>query len=275
MLTTDCLFSGDTPKVKEVINLTKQTQDKLIEIVPKEYTNDSGTASIIRGDIIVAGTLPSPDIEMIHNNGISRGRIHVLDKEDILAELKNSDDDKPFVIGIMEAEIDVAGTTKFQIALRMFPNLILDWTPIVKVPKKMYDLEDEYLIPIIESLCQLRDLYFLSWYGIQIALLNPVIKLRFKQETIPYENDSKKKTKSAKKAPKRYVKSITIGDISDLEFAPTKGHHQIKEPFWWVSGHWRNYKNGKRIFIQGYWKGVLREVAEEKANEPREREIVL
>jgi hypothetical protein len=24
---------------------------------------------------------------------------------------------------------------------------------------------------------------------------------------------------------------------------------------WWVIGHWREYKNGKRVFIKGYWKG--------------------
>jgi hypothetical protein len=46
---------------------------------------------------------------------------------------------------------------------------------------------------------------------------------------------------------------------------------------WYVTGHWREYKKtGKRIFIQGYWKGALRDMKSTAFQnlEPRERELV-
>jgi len=41
---------------------------------------------------------------------------------------------------------------------------------------------------------------------------------------------------------------------------------------WYVVGHWRTYKTGKKIFIQPYWKGPLREFR--RSNSDRIREIV-
>jgi hypothetical protein len=42
---------------------------------------------------------------------------------------------------------------------------------------------------------------------------------------------------------------------------------------WHVIGHWRTYKNGTKIFIQPYWKGVLRKVKKACDVEPRSREL--
>ena len=41
---------------------------------------------------------------------------------------------------------------------------------------------------------------------------------------------------------------------------------------WYVIGHWREYKNGNKIFIQGYWKGALRN-AKKNYDDGRERII--
>jgi len=283
MLTTEEIFEGEIPRVKETITLSKDVKKKLLEVIPKEKAPEpfrdneghvvSNDGIIVRGDIIVAGTIPSPDIEMVIPDMHVRGRVCVLDKESILDSIRNEKEGHPFLIGFID--IIVLDNIKFRVALRMFDNLVFDWVPIVKVPNPIYQLENEQAQrEAIEEVTSFRDIFFLSWYGIQIALLNPVLEARFHRETVPYED--KKRTNNKKKAPKRYVKKITLGDISDITFAKEKGSHQIKEPFWWVSGHWRNQKikNGhKRIFIQGYWKGILREVAEEKNQEPRERVI--
>ena len=285
MLTTEEIFEGEIPKIKETIVLSKDVREKLLEVIPKEKApvpfkdNDGYVVSddgiIVRGDIIVAGTIPSPDIEMVIPEMHVKGRVFILDKDDILESIRNTEKGHPFIIGFID--ITVLDNIKFKIALRMFDNLVFDWIPIVKVPNPIYQLENEQAQrEAIEEVSSFRDMLFLSWYGIQIALLNPVLEARFHRETVPYE-DNKKRSTNKKKAPKRYVKKITLGDISDITFAKEKGRHQIKEPFWWVTGHWRNQatRDGhKRIFIKGYWKGILREVAEEKNQEPREREIV-
>ena len=41
---------------------------------------------------------------------------------------------------------------------------------------------------------------------------------------------------------------------------------------WYVIGHWRNYGSGKRVFIQPYWKGALRNL--KMSLDGRDREIV-
>jgi hypothetical protein len=33
---------------------------------------------------------------------------------------------------------------------------------------------------------------------------------------------------------------------------------KYRKPLWHVTGHWRHYKSGKRVFVQGYWKGSER-----------------
>lgn len=279
IITTSEMYRGPIPRVKETIVLTEEIKAKLITIIPMEKTSakDDYEGAIIRGDIIVAGTIPSPDIEMVldfPNMKDVSGRIIILPKEDILEMMKTPSfsDETPIPVGFLE--INIHHLVKVTVMIRMLDNLIFDWVPIIKVPQRIKNMSNEGLLrESLEEVCKIRDTFFLCWYGIQIALLNPVLVERFHRETVPYEDN--KKCTNKKKSPKRYVKKITIDDISDLTFAKEKGHHQIKEPFWWVTGHWRNQKTKdghKRIFIQGYWKGILREVAESK--EPRERELV-
>ena len=281
MLTTDEMYSGPIPRIKETIVITEEIKAKLMSIIPMEKTTvgDNYEGAIIRGDIIVAGTIPSPDIEMVLDfpkmKNVS-GRIMILPKEDILEMMKTTSSEDELSIPVGFLEINIHAQVKVTVVIRMIGNLIFDWLPIIKVPQRIKNMSNEGLLrESLEEVCKIRDTFFLCWYGIQIALLNPVLAERFHRETVPYE-DNKKRTNN-KKSPKRYVKKITIDDISDLTFAKEKGHHQIKEPFWWVTGHWRNQKTKdghKRIFIEGYWKGILREVAESKDKEPRERELV-
>ena len=281
IITTSEMYNGPIPRIKETIVITEEIKDKLTSIIPMEKTTakDDYEGAIIRGDIIVAGTIPSPDIEMVldfPNMKDVSGRVMILPKEDILEMIKTTSPSEQKSIPVGFLEINIRHLVKVTVMIKMLDNLIFDWLPIIKVPQKIRNMSNEELLRgSLEEICKIRDIFFLCWYGIQIALLNPVIAERFHRETVPYD-DNKKHT-NKKKSPKRYVKKITIDDISDLTFAKEKGHHQIKEPFWWVSGHWRNQatKDGhKKIFIQGYWKGILREVAESKDEEPREREIV-
>lgn len=287
MVTTDPLFEGDWPRVKETIDVDPATAAKLKMIVPKEneHVSEGGfDRAEIRGDIIISGTIPTPDIEIdftrciVDNPANVRvtGQICVETREGVMTMLKTVlGTDNPAPVGFIKlTTTDKHGTLNFTFSIRMYPNGKIDWIPIVRVDKKVYSSTNATLGEIIAQVTDVRDTIFLTWYGIQIALLNPVIAERFRRETVPVEQ-KKTNNRTKKKQPKRYVKKLILGDISDLEFSKEKKPHQIHEPFWWVSGHWRQYSSGKRIFIQGYWKGPFKEYGNYIKGDPREREIVI
>lgn len=116
---------------------------------------------------------------------------------------------------------------------------------------------------------------FLStWYGIQIALLHPTVKEVFqKPQKIPI-GKSQKKEYERKGIKIKYIKKHVIKDKELKELIHGKtGNYSRHALIWYVTGHWRTYKNGNKVFIQPYFKGALRET--KKLQSEREREIVL
>jgi len=116
-----------------------------------------------------------------------------------------------------------------------------------------------------------------TWYGIQIALLHPDVKEVFQKPQEIRDYDSPKNNSNGNKKPKlRYIKKHVINkDDLEKRIYETSGSpkRERKVLLFHVIGHWRTYKNGKKIFIQPYWKGKLRNV--KGLVEEREREIVL
>lgn len=109
---------------------------------------------------------------------------------------------------------------------------------------------------------------------INLALLNPYFEAVIMESStkIPTNDNATSKKKNTnthnKRVKIRYVRKLRIGDIEEkCQKRGITRHAQI----WYVTGHWRQYKSGKRIFIQGYWKGALRET---KNCEAREREMM-
>ena len=111
------------------------------------------------------------------------------------------------------------------------------------------------------------------FYVIECALLHPVIVEVFNDHSkkVPLNGSSSKKFKNNKRANIRYIKQIRIGSMQPIDEAFKKRGFIRKTMVWYVTGHWREYKSGKRIFIQGYWKGILRD---SKTSETRDRSIV-
>ena len=229
----------------------------------------------------------------MNNTALSvSAQVSVIEPDQIVEQFKSSTDDRPIVIGCLRITVTKISTgtdVKFDFAIRMNRDVLIDWYPVISIPEPMYDqiasgklnISDKTkFINIINEAIEFRDEFLIFWFGIQLALLNPVIKERVHKTTMPIPEKLNKQTKkkNAKKSPKKYVKRITIDDISDIEIGATKNPHSITEPFWWVSGHMRNQKvkgGHKMTFIQGYWKGPLKEQAEKIYGEPRQRELVL
>lgn len=100
--------------------------------------------------------------------------------------------------------------------------------------------------------------YMTTWYAIQIALLHPKIKLLFDRPMkVPIHGKSQGSSRQRKV---KYVKvhNLRVDDIKNITHEP--GTINRKCLAWYVIGHWRQYKTGKKVFIQGYWKGKLRDL---------------
>lgn len=115
-----------------------------------------------------------------------------------------------------------------------------------------------------------------TWYGIQIALLHPVVKNVFATPArLQQKTEQTKSKKHGKRTPVKYVKRhiINQNELKDLVYGKSDGKNYCRKALiWYVIGHWRTYKNGHKVFIQPYWKGALRDTGHTKS---RERELIL
>lgn len=285
------------PKPKEFINITYD-RDRLIKCVPLTENEQ------FKGDIFLSGNFPTPDIEI--RFGINKqlncvGRVVPYSKDEIFQQLSENKltDTKILVVGEVHVKTDRNPLDYINAPLEAHApiilygkSLIIEWgaSPMHITPKAFAEVAANIDITqnrdnsVYKTLKQTISAWvgflksavidtIMNWTAIQIMLLNPVISVRCKRETAPYENTLHvRNPKPKKKQPKKYIKRLIIGDISDLEFGNEKRKHEIKEPFWWVTGHYRTYKKtGKTIFIEGYWKGPFREYG--YTSEPRERVI--
>ena len=120
-----------------------------------------------------------------------------------------------------------------------------------------------------------------TWYGIQIALLHPALKDIYKK-AVPqkqFDPQCKGKNKKKKKRITRIVKNLYI---KDGDFEAIMDEHaqslnistkkEYKTLAWYVMGHWRHLPSGNQTFIEGYWKGPLRQV-KKNLDENRKRKI--
>ena len=111
-----------------------------------------------------------------------------------------------------------------------------------------------------QRLSELFTTFIVDYIGIQLAMLHPEIKNVFRVDNVPVGDNGKILSKKAIKRNRvvRYVKVQTI-DSKRLRDIQSKRSFTRHCKAWFVLGHWRQYKDGHRTFIQGYWKGPLRE----------------
>lgn len=103
----------------------------------------------------------------------------------------------------------------------------------------------------------LRALLLADWYAVQMCALHPKIKEVFSNPRL----SPIRKANPKRKKKQRVCGFIKVHQVGEKEVSNALGGHGEfcrKTLCWYVIGHWREYKNGKRKFIQGYWKGPLR-----------------
>ena len=101
---------------------------------------------------------------------------------------------------------------------------------------------------------------YVLWYAIQLALLNPVVRDIIKingNDAIDISTRKAGKNKKGKRVIK-YVKRHEI-DINELKAFNESRIYRRSMTLWHVTGHYREYKDGHKIFIKPYWKGADRD----------------
>ena len=290
-------------EVKQILRTSKPTDvlylsDKMLRKLSRYWQSPEALAKDdiycdVPADIVWANTIPIkcmeivftdkdyPDYDMktqlaYNSEAVKFIQIHIPDPEDpntyvcFVAVIRMSDGTE---LGIPFGIINDPDLESYGNSLASVPQI-----GIVKYgegsPLKNYIKEHGVgvLVQYLDSIASLIPV----WYGIQVGLLNPTIKEVFKEHTDPKFPivETKKDRKGKTKTKIRYVKKVTITDEMFEECVKRSYIH--KKMCWYVTGHWRNQatKTGhKRIFIQGYWKGIARE--SKNVEEPREREMVL
>ena len=289
----DILFMKNAMKnmttIKPVDDDTLKTiNDVLLDNSMNDILTDAMNESfVIPADIFFTNTIPLLDVvfeECPNDPDCSRRtRIKVLPKAELQHNLlKLMDSDAPEkVTGAIIEHVFVAkklGTTlKFYTAIEIYgDNSNLGFDKMFKLwPEECKSLIDR--MSLAEKMILFTELdrsimvAISYWYVLQQSLLNPVLK------TYVSRVKPSPTKKNPKRNPPKQTKISFIKMMRDIDINPIKktaGTKTIKKSLWYVTGHWRTYKkSGKKIFIQGYWKGSLRDVKTEM--EAREREIVL
>lgn len=137
---------------------------------------------------------------------------------------------------------------------------------MLKINKSVFGIFDQgdYLCINISETNEYQDAeialneVLILWYQIQVLLLHPRIEVLERKAVLQKLKGKDKITATSTGRKVKYIKRyyITPEDI-DLMINGDR-HYKRKCLSWYVIGHYREYKNGKRIFIQGYWKGELR-----------------
>lgn len=245
----------------DIICLTRDTDLELINL----WEDEKKENVLIPSDLFMQKTIPLKDIqievdEREYGGCINKARICVYENiESIVDSLSEYDNTKE--AGFIE--IDFLGmnySAPFYIMYGInyigFGNYCGD---------KLLDFAS------VEQRMHILTSWFETWYGIQIALLHPIIKEVFSSPNIVKSRNNlitKKNNNTTKYIKKHYITKDSIKKAND-----NKSQYKRKTLLWWVIGHWREYKSGKKIFVKGYWKGALRYT--NQTIEPRKREIEL
>ena len=221
---------------------------------------DKPTDGTIPADLVKSKKVPLPDIEIVsYVDGVKlETRVTIFDEEiNIDGNLK--------IVGVVlnvGSSKTKQGVILCQLATRETDCALILYgfalSDIFQVPEGFgpADLVEAVVMPHITD-----------WYGIQITMLHPQIKQAC------FQNGAEKHVVHAtsKKRKTKYIKRLYINERT-LKEATTDAKRVYKCLAWYVCGHYRHYKNGTVQFIQGYWKGVMRDTKQNQ-DEGRIREV--
>lgn len=238
--------------------------------MPPDYEKNGTPA-----DLILSKTIPLPDVI------ISCKDFRYLNEQDEEKTMEIS-----FRVFLYENWKEVVDDVKNnQYALGIIGGVIFDYKPDTKKSKKRKDpqaafvicigYETDYLLvcaiaykncerSFVKSL-DISEIHFWNtlilnaYYGIQLAMLNPITERVFlKAREHPI---SERKVTVGKKQKDRkiiYTKKYYIHEDDIVKAIDNYKTHNIRCPLYYCIGHYRQLRSGKKIWINGFWKGKER-----------------
>lgn len=248
---------------------------------------------LVPSDLVFAGTIPLLDVALIIDDTSLLSpvcRIKIQENyHNILAEAPDKGDNgEPVLVyaGILELTTFSSGLFKGNNTSLIFPLFVqkgYDYFVIGMMnqiglcPNYSEDFKTAIYSPRLKEYINTFDeragaTLMRAWYGIQVALLHPVVKDIFSNPVTSYKHNDVEAKIYHHKA--RYIRKHIINS-EDIEKALKIGEQKQQTRhtlIWYVIGHWRHYKDGRTLFVKPYWKGPLRKT--KTTTTTRDREIV-
>ena len=256
----------------DVIKLTGDEDSRLIHLWEKSTENVS-----IPSDLFFAGTIPLLDCRIVidETECCSNGKVvsyRVVIFSDYAERLRLAEIDEPVTVGaIVNDPINGAYSFIPFHVVKGVDSILFSGMAYHGLPEKYIQQAKETVT--MQQVTQMAIAFLETWYGIQIALLHPTMREVFRHpRTAPDTTDVPTRTGKRKNRVK-YIKVHVINsdEMNAAMYGESKTftRHAL---VWYVIGHWRNFADGRKVFVKPFWKGPLRELKEKI--EMREREIV-
>lgn len=220
---------------------------------------------VIPSDLFFANTIPLMDCQISVSDEIGSVKYRVVVFDDYADSIERSNGNPVCVGAVIPQTIGVD---------IFFPICVVKGVDfIVGVPAGYMNERSKEQARSLTRLQQTKLVisFLETWYGIQIALLHPNIKDVFLHSSTASRIEMKRRERKEKRHVK-YVKKHIV-NIDDLIRCAEETKRIKKCLAWYVIGHWRHYKDGKKVFVKPYWKGALRKLKGKTEEDIRERKI--
>ena len=266
----------------DYIRLKKPEMIKMDSLWTRFLPSDATPADefYIPSDLLLAGTIPLTDVvldlEFDGDGKMYRFRVVIFENyREIIQAFFDSDSNETVMVGLCIRQFTEPGLGNevgFPITVAKDLNYINNVETMYYrgVPNGFHQETIPKMLAYI-----LQSGAMSVWYGIQLALLNPVTKEAFIKAGKEKYKDSISIGNAAvyRKGPTRYIRRLNLHQENfDRLLQGTGKSYERHTLAWRVIGHWRHYKNGQTIFIKPYWKGVMKDIQKQ---DYRERKVIV
>ena len=263
----------------DYVHLSEDTEKSLVQIWKngsKTISLDGHTGYFCPNDLLFQDTVPLKNMTFIRKSeatGESEYRVHIF--ENYYEFLPMLFENEKTIVGMIEVKFKSNDVRTFLgIAIMQdHPNILvpgyLGCYKNMRITQATFDNDEA-----MRNILSLGNNILGLWYATQLCLLNPVTEVLFSKPAIQKlrgkeKLDAQKVDKKIKYIKRYYIKEE---DVDRVLYGGDRSFNR-KCLVWYVTGHWREYKTGKRTFIKGYFKGALRNTP--NADVARKRELVI